>query len=92
MDTNENGLWDTGNYAEKRQPEQVYYSPKMYEIMQNWQGEETWDVNSTPLAKQKPIEILKNKPKEVTKKKRNYKEESKSSSKSSSRGSAGVSF
>ena len=92
LDTNENGLWDTGNYAEKRQPEQVYYSPKMYEIMQNWQVEETWDVNSTPLAKQKPIEILKNKPKEVTKKKRNYKEESKSSSKSSSRGSAGLSF
>ena len=71
IDTNGNGVWDTGNYIEKRQPEEVYYSPKMYEIMQNWQVEETWNVNSTPLAKQKPLEITKNKPKEATKKKRN---------------------
>ncbi|MCD7849117.1 MAG: Ig-like domain-containing protein [Parabacteroides sp.] len=76
LDTNDNGVWDTGNYAEKRQPETVYYSPKMYEVMQNWQVEETWNVTSTPLAKQKPLEITKNKPKEVTKKKRNYKDES----------------
>ena len=26
-DTNGNGVWDTGNYAEKRQPEMVYYYP-----------------------------------------------------------------
>ena len=80
IDTNGNGVWDTGNYIEKRQPEEVYYSPKMYEIMQNWQVEETWNVNSTPLAKQKPLEITKNKPKEATKKKRNYKDESQQSS------------
>lgn len=28
VDLNGNGKWDTGNYAEKRQPEEVYYSPK----------------------------------------------------------------
>ena len=27
IDTNGNGVWDTGNYIEKRQPEEVYYSP-----------------------------------------------------------------
>ena len=32
IDTNDNGVWDTGNYAEKRQPEEVYYSPKMYAV------------------------------------------------------------
>ena len=80
IDTNGNGMWDTGNYTEKRQPEEVYYSPKVYKIMQNWQVEETWNVNSTPLAKQKPLEITKNKPKEITKKKRNYKDESQQSS------------
>ena len=93
IDTNGNGVWDTGNYAEKRQPEEVYYSPKMYEIMQNWQVEETWNVNSTPLAKQKPLEITKNKPKEATKKKRNYKDESQqSSSRNNSSGNMGMPF
>ena len=93
IDTNDNGVWDTGNYAEKRQPEEVYYSPKMYEIMQNWQVEETWNVNSTPLAKQKPLEITKNKPKEATKKKRNYKDESQqSSSRNNSGGNMGMPF
>lgn len=76
LDTNGNGKWDTGKYADKRQPETVYYSPKMYQIMQNWQVEETWDIHAAPFAKQKPLEITKNKPKEVTKKKRNYKDES----------------
>ena len=93
IDTNGNGVWDTGNYAEKRQPEEVYYSPKMYEIMQNWQVEETWNVNSTPLAKQKPLEITKNKPKEATKKKRNYKDESQQSSpRNNSGGNMGMPF
>ena len=93
IDTNDNGVWDTGNYAEKRQPEEVYYSPKMYEIMQNWQVEETWNVNSTPLAKQKPLEITKNKPKEATKKKRNYKDESQQSSpRNNSGGNMGMPF
>ena len=93
IDTNSNGVWDTGNYIEKRQPEEVYYSPKMYEIMQNWQVEETWNVNSTPLAKQKPLEITNNKPKEATKKKRNYKDESQqSSSRNNSGGNMGMPF
>ncbi len=93
LDTNDNGVWDAGNYAEKRQPEKVYYSPKMYEVMQNWQVEETWNVTSTPLAKQKPLEITKNKPKEVTKKKRNYKDESQqSSSRNNSGGNMGMPF
>ena len=92
LDVNDNGLWDTGNYAEKRQPELVFYSPKMYEIMQNWQVEETWDVQATPLTKQKPIEITKNKPKEVTKKKRNYKDEGKKSSSGGSGGNMGLPF
>lgn len=93
IDTNGNGVWDTGNYIEKRQPEEVYYSPKMYEIMQNWQVEETWNVNSTPLAKQKPLEITKNKSKEATKKKRNYKDESQQSSpRNNSGGNMGMPF
>lgn len=86
IDLNGNGQWDTGNYAEKRQPEQVFYCPKLFQVMQNWQVEETWNVTAVPLQQQKPMEITKNKPKEITKKKRDYRNEGRSSS-SSSRGS-----
>jgi hypothetical protein len=83
LDTNENGVWDTGNYAEGRQPEEVFYSSKLYEMRANFEVEETWNVLSVPLTSQKPMEITKNKPKDVTKKKRNYKEEGRSQSGSS---------
>ena len=79
VDANENGIWDTGNYAEKRQPEEVYYSPAFYEIRANWEIEETWDVLSEPLIKQKLLEITKNKPDEdVARQRQNYREEGRS--------------
>jgi hypothetical protein len=78
LDTNDNGIWDTGNYAEKLQPEDVFYSPKPYEIPTNFEVEETWNVFSTPLTMQKPLEITKNKPKDVTKKRQDYREENRS--------------
>ena len=89
VDLNDNGKWDTGNYADKRQPEEVYYSPVQYNVLQNWQVEETWNVKATPWAKQKPIEITKNKPKEATKKKRNYKDEGQQKSSSRNSGMGG---
>lgn len=92
VDLNDNGQWDTGNYVEKRQPEEVFYSPAKYNVMQNWQVEETWNVKATPWAKQKPIEITKNKPKEATKKKRNYKDEGQQRSSSNSGGTMGMPF
>ncbi len=78
VDANENGIWDTGNYAEKIQPEEVFYSNRFYELRANWELEESWDVLSEPLTKQKPMEITKNKPKEVTRQKRDYREEGRS--------------
>lgn len=84
LDRNGNGVWDTGNYAEGTQPEEVFYSSKLYEMRANFEIEETWNVLSVPLTSQKPIEITKNKPKDVTKQKRNYKEEGRSQSGSSS--------
>ena len=79
-DANENGIWDTGNYAEKRQPEEVFYSTKVYEISANWEIEEDWNVLSESIIKQKPLEITKNKPNDDTKKKRDYREDSQRSS------------
>ena len=76
LDTNDNGIWDTGNYEERRRPESVIYWMKQYEIRQNWKHNEPWDI-STSKPGEKPYELLKNKPVEETKKKRDYKEESK---------------
>lgn len=83
VDTDENGVWDTGNYEEKRQPEKVYYSPRSFSVMQNWNVEETWDVTDTPIDRQKPLEITTNKPKEVTRQTRDYRNEGRSTSGSS---------
>ena len=92
VDLNGNNEWDTGNYAKKLQPELVIYCPKMFQIMQNWQVEETWDVKAVPMKQQKPLEITKNKPKEITKKKRDYRNEGKASSSSNQNSFGGLRF
>lgn len=66
-DDNNNGVWDTGNYEEKRQPEEVYYFPKVWEMKANFEFEETWDIHAVPLDKQKLDEIKKQKPDEAKK-------------------------
>lgn len=73
-DENDNGVWDTGNYEEKRQPEEVFYFPKVWEIKANFEFEENWDIHSTPLDKQKLDEIKKQKPEEAKKIKERNKE------------------
>lgn len=94
LDANGNGIWDTGKYSEKLQPEEVFYCPKAFSVMQNFQVEETWNIRETPLVRQKPLDITKNKPKDKTKKKRDYREEGRSrkSSSSSSMGLGGLSL
>ena len=68
-DTNGNGVWDSGEYETKRQPEMVYYYPQILEPKANWEVEQTWDVKAVPLDKQKPDELKKQKPDEDKKKK-----------------------
>ncbi len=41
-DTNENRIWDTGNFLERRQPEQIVYYPKLIEVRANWTLNETF--------------------------------------------------
>ncbi|MDR2472292.1 MAG: Ig-like domain-containing protein [Tannerella sp.] len=76
FDTNGNGKWDAGNYEERRQPEKVVYCMTQFEIRTNWKIEESWDVGKSK-PDEKPLELLKNKPKEDKKKNRNWREESK---------------
>ena len=73
-DANNNGKWDTGNYAEHIQPEEVYYYPKVWEMKANFEFEETWDIHAVPLDKQKLDEIKKQKPDETKKIKERNKE------------------
>ncbi|MDL2322469.1 Ig-like domain-containing protein [Bacteroidales bacterium OttesenSCG-928-A17] len=63
-DINGNGKWDPGNYAEKRQPEKVYYFEGVFETRKLLEIEHSWDIKAIPRTKQKPLEITKNKPKE----------------------------
>lgn len=67
LDANGNGKWDTGNYLNHIQPEEVYYYPKRLKLRKNWDMEETWDIYATALDKQKPIEIVKNRPEQSKK-------------------------
>lgn len=68
-DANGNGVWDTGLYAEKRQPEQVYYYFQVLELKANFELQQDWDVLERPLDKQKPDDLKKQKPDEDKKKK-----------------------
>lgn len=63
IDANGNGKWDTGNYANHTQPEEVYYYPKKLNLKKNWDVEQNWDIYELPLDAQKPMAIKKNKPK-----------------------------
>ena len=68
-DINNNGKWDTGDYKEKRQPENVYYYPDFIEFMANWEATQDWDIHLVPFDKQKQEELKKQKPDEDKKNK-----------------------
>lgn len=73
-DANDNGRWDTGNYAEHRQPEMVYYCGEVWEMKANFDAEYTWNVKDVPLDKQKLLELKKQKPEEERKVQKRNKE------------------
>ena len=62
IDSNGNGKWDTGNYAQHLQPEEVYYYPKKLRLRRNWDMDETWNIYETALDLQKHDDIKRNKP------------------------------
>ena len=61
VDENNNGKWDTGDYASRRQPEPVYYYPEKIVCRAKWDVAETWNPMDLPLTKQKPGAITKQK-------------------------------
>lgn len=58
-DENGDDKWSSGKYAEKLQPEEVFYFPFDVELRAFWDVEEDWDPEAVPLLKQKPKELIK---------------------------------
>ena len=62
IDENGNGKWDTGEFEKGKQPEKLYYYDRSLELRALFEySQDDWDINS-PLDKQKPLEITKQKP------------------------------
>ena len=62
LDRNANGRWDTGNYVQNLQPEEVYYYPQPLKLRRNWDVDQQWNIYQTALDMQKPEAIKRNKP------------------------------
>lgn len=59
LDDNNNGMWDTGDYDLQQQPEEVYFMPERIDCRAKWDVTRTWNPTSTPLYRQKPAKITK---------------------------------
>lgn len=66
IDRNGNGKWDTGNVADRLQPEEIFYYPKKVDLKKNWDVSQSWSLLELPADMQKPLAIKKNKPKKNT--------------------------
>ena len=73
-DLNGNGVWDTGKYKDKLQPEDVYYYPGLLEYKALWEVDQTWDIHEKPVDKQKVDELKKQKPEDEEKQKKREEE------------------
>ncbi len=65
VDSNQNGIWDTGDYALGRQAELTYYYPEAIECKAKWDMTLTWNPTAKSLEQQKPEVITKQKPDKV---------------------------
>jgi uncharacterized protein (DUF2141 family) len=62
-DDNKNATWDSGNYLEKRQAEEVVYFSKAIDVRANWDVEQAFDVSIPYTPEPKKIVEKKKKPK-----------------------------
>lgn len=63
LDRDGDGRYTGGSISNGlRQPEEVYYYPRKIKLKKNWNFEQSWNIYELPLDRQKPAEILKNKP------------------------------
>lgn len=64
LDRNGNGRWDTGNYSQHLQPEEVFYYQNAIKLKKYSDITLTWNIYETPVNLQKPEAIKHNKPEE----------------------------
>lgn len=64
-DRNGNGIWDPGDYDSGTQPEELYYFPSSLVLRAKWDIQQDWTPTATPLERQKPEKITKQKPDKV---------------------------
>ena len=62
VDTNGNGIWDTGDYDNDQQPEDVYFYNREIECKEKWDISQSWNLTGSPRYLQKPQAITKQKP------------------------------
>ena len=67
VDSNGNGIWDTGDYDTGRQPEDVYYYSEETECKAKWDVTRNWNLTARPRFQQKPQAITKQKPDQAKK-------------------------
>ncbi len=60
-DRNGDGKWTTGNYALQQQGEETYFYPGAINLKAQWEITQDWNPTKTPLFKQKPEKITKQK-------------------------------
>lgn len=61
-DFNGNGTWDTGDYDKQLQPEPVFYNNEEVNCKVKWDVTRNWNLTATPVFRQKPLAITKQKP------------------------------
>lgn len=61
IDSNGNGIWDTGDYALGKQAEEVFYRTEPVECKAKWDLTTKFDLRQRPLFRQKPQELVKQK-------------------------------
>ena len=71
VDRNGNDLWDTGNYDDDQQPEDVYYYSSEIECKANWDVTKQWNLTGKPRNQQKPGALVKQKDTKEKKQKKN---------------------
>ena len=74
IDSNGDGVWTTGDFASGTQPEEVFYFPKPMTVKAQWEIEQKWDARGIKVMKQKPENLIKQKPDKVKERRNRNKE------------------
>ena len=61
IDRNGNGKWDTGSWADRLPPEDVFYLPESIVVRAGWDVNTDWNVTALPRFRQKPEKLIRQK-------------------------------